>query len=494
VNDWPIRTIGECAADEPYSTQIGPFGKALTPDAYVPSGNPLLRGVNVSGGGRFHDDDYVFISDADADRLSKFESFPGDVLLVHKGSLGHIGLMPKERRFSRYIMGNSMLRVKCDPAKLLPEYLRYWLQSPEGQNYLLSRVSQVGVPQIQRPLNTLREAALPVPPVPVQAQIVGVLGSLDDKIEQNRRTGRKLEGLARAVFKAWFVDFEPVKAKAAGATGFPGMPAATFATLPKRLVNSEFGPVPEWWDNCWHRVSVLEQAGTLLIGDGYRAKRSELAEIGVPFIRAGNVNGSIVTDGAELLGQPAVGKAGIKRSQVWDTVFTSKGTVGRIGLVTPATGDVIYAPQVCFWRALDRDRLSAFLLHLWMKSESFTCQWMSVKGQTDLADFVSLSDQRAMTMLVPPPEVQRGFDNVVRPMVELMAASAAESAKLATLRDYLLPRLLSGRVRVGGGDAGGAAAARDGDGDHQEGHGIGRLDHDQRDRPVQQASAAEEVA
>lgn len=246
-SDWLIMTIAECAADEPYATQIGPFGKALTPDAYVPSGVPLLRGVNVNRG-RFHDDDFVFISEEDADRLAKFESFPGDVLLVHKGSLGHIGLMPERRRFPRYIMGNSMLRVRCDRSKLLPEYLHYWLRSPAGQHYLLSRVSQVGVPQIQRPLTTLREAALPVPPLSEQEAITGILGALDDKIEQNRWTARALERLARAIFRAWFVDFEPVKAKAAGETSFPSMPQPVFDALPTRLVDSEIGPVPERWE------------------------------------------------------------------------------------------------------------------------------------------------------------------------------------------------------------------------------------------------------
>jgi len=150
-NNWPIKTIAECAAPEAYSTQIGPFGKALMADEYVPSGVPLLRGVNVNRG-RFHDDDFVFIDEKTADRLQKFEAFPGDVLLCHKGTLGEIGLMPYSRKYSRYIMGNSMLRVRCDPTKLLPEYLFYWLKSAEGQHYIFSRVSQVGVPQIQTPL------------------------------------------------------------------------------------------------------------------------------------------------------------------------------------------------------------------------------------------------------------------------------------------------------------------------------------------------------
>jgi len=91
ARNWPIRTIADCASSDAYSTQIGPFGKALTPEAYRPSGVPLLRGVNVNHG-RFHDDGFVFISEEDADRLAKFESFPDDVLLVHKGTLGEIGL------------------------------------------------------------------------------------------------------------------------------------------------------------------------------------------------------------------------------------------------------------------------------------------------------------------------------------------------------------------------------------------------------------------
>jgi hypothetical protein len=75
-----------------------------------------------------------------------------------------------------------------------------------------------------------------------------VLGALDDKIEQNRRTARALERLARAIFRAWFVDFEPVKAKAAGATAFPSMPQPVFDALPTRFVDSAIGPVPEGWE------------------------------------------------------------------------------------------------------------------------------------------------------------------------------------------------------------------------------------------------------
>ena len=141
--EWTVRSIAECAADEPYSTQIGPFGKALMAKEYRVSGVPVLRGVNLNQG-RFYDDKFVFIDEGAADRLEKFESFPGDVLLVHKGTLGNIGLMPQRRKYDRYIMGNSMMRVRCDTGKLLPEYLYYWLSSADGQHYLFRACPKIG--------------------------------------------------------------------------------------------------------------------------------------------------------------------------------------------------------------------------------------------------------------------------------------------------------------------------------------------------------------
>ncbi len=440
---WTRTTLGEIVARGGGSIQTGPFGSQLHASDYVPVGVPSIMPVNI-GENRLIREGIACIRESDAQRLSKHIVRKGDIIYSRRGDVERRAIVRESEE--GWFCGTGCLKVRLGHGVIVPEFAAFYLGHPEVRSWIVRHAVGITMPN----LNTSIMESVPflLPPLDQQQAIAETLQSLDDKIEQNRPTGAKLEELARAVFKAWFVDFEPVKAKAAGATAFPGMPPETFEALPTRFTNSDLGPVPVGWGNCSQRVAELERAGTLLIGDGYRAKRSELADMGVPFIRAGNVNGTIITDGAELLGKPAIEKAGAKRSQVWDTVFTSKGTVGRIGLVTPATGDVVYAPQVCFWRATNREALSPFLLHLWMKSESFTSQWMSVKGQTDMADFVSLGDQRAMTMLVPPPEVQRGFDNIVSPIVELLAASAAESAKLAALRDYLLPRLLSGRVRV----------------------------------------------
>jgi type I restriction enzyme S subunit len=435
MHDWPLKTIAECAADEPYSTQIGPFGKALTPDAYIPAGVPLLRGVNVNNG-RFYDDDYVFISEADADRLAKFESFPGDVLLVHKGSLGKIGLMPKNRRFARYIMGNSMLRVKCDVTKLLPDFLRYWLQSPDGQSYLLGRVSQVGVPQIQRPLTTLREAALPVPPLMEQQAIVGILGALDDKIEQNRRTGRKLEELARAVFKAWFVDFEPVKAKSAGAKSFPGMPRAAFAALPSRMIDSKLGPVPEGWPvkpianafevNPARRLAKGQDAPYLdmknMPTDGHAPDKWEKRPHG---------SGMRFINGDTLVARitPC-----LENGKTAFVDFLNDGEVAW-----GSTEYIVLRPKPPL------PEVFAYCLARNTEFREFAIQNMTGTSGRQRVAATALDHFQAA---IPDARTAQGFGEVVSPLFECIRAAKNESAKLAALRDYLLPRLLSGRVRV----------------------------------------------
>lgn len=442
--DWPIRTIEECSAPEPYSTQIGPFGKALTPDAYVSSGVPLLRGVNVNNG-RYHDDDYVFISDADADRLSKFESFPGDVLLVHKGSLGQIGLMPERRRFDRYIMGNSMMRVMCDRTKLLPAYLRYWLQSPDGQSYLLGRVSQVGVPQLQRPLTTLREAALPVPPVELQEKVVNVLGSLEDKIEQNRRTSRALEGLARATFKAWFVDFEPVKAKAAGQTSFPGMLTAVFATLPTRFTDSVGRTVPAGWT-----VQPLETCISHLIdhrGKTPKKLGGDWSQGGIPALSAKNVKaGRIIR--AELTN--FVDDEMFRR---WmpeplalnDIVMTSEAPLGEL-VYLARNADYCLSQRVFGIRA-NRDVVVPSYLYRFLESDDAQTQLAGRASGTTVVG-IRQSELRKIAVSVPPIGIQRAAAGLFQGCADLATQLDESTEKLATLRDYLLPLLLSGRVRV----------------------------------------------
>lgn len=160
-------------------------------------------------------------------------------------------------------------------------------------------------------------------------------------------------------------------------------------------------------------VSALIAGGVLEVGDGYRAKRSELAETGLPFARAGNINDGFHFDDVEHLGWDGVEAAKSKVSEAGDVVFTSKGTVGRFAIVKDETRRFVYSPQLCYWRSLRHDVLDPGYIHAWMNSRAFLHQVAAVKSQTDMADYVSLRDQRRMRITVPPLDEQHRISAIL---------------------------------------------------------------------------------
>lgn len=149
------------------------------------------------------------------------------------------------------------------------------------------------------------------------------------------------------------------------------------------------------------RVADLIASGKLVIGDGYRAKNSELSAEGLPFARAGNVNDGFRFDGADRFPEEHLDRVGQKVSRPGDVVFTSKGTVGRFAYVQWSTPPFVYSPQLCFWRSLDDSVINPRFLYYWMYSREFSTQVRGVAGQTDMAEYVSLRDQRKMHVTLP---------------------------------------------------------------------------------------------
>jgi len=151
----------------------------------------------------------------------------------------------------------------------------------------------------------------------------------------------------------------------------------------------------------------------LFIGDGYRAKNSELTTSGLPFARVGNINGGFNFESCDFFPEKDLKKAGNKISEECDIVFTSKGTVGRFAFVKKDTPRFVYSPQLCFWRIVDKNTIDPGFLFYWMQSNEFKEQSDSVKGQTDMADYVSLTDQRRMKISLPPLPTQRRIASIL---------------------------------------------------------------------------------
>lgn len=162
-----------------------------------------------------------------------------------------------------------------------------------------------------------------------------------------------------------------------------------------------------------HEVEVLLREGALLINDGYRAKNSELSNTGIPFARAGNIDGGFHFEDADRVPAHTLAKVGLKRSLPGDVVFTSKGTVGRFAFVRDGTPEFVYSPQLCYWRSGDVSRIQPRWLFYWMNGREFFLQFKGVAGQTDMAEYVSLRDQRAMIITLPPLAEQKAIAAVL---------------------------------------------------------------------------------
>lgn len=184
-----------------------------------------------------------------------------------------------------------------------------------------------------------------------------------------------------------------------------------------------------------HRVSELIARGVLALGDGYRAKNTELGDQGLPFARAGNIDGQFLFEDADKIDVAKIKVPADKISRPDDTVFTSKGTVGRFARVSSETPRFVYSPQLCYWRSLNKEHLDAGYLYYWLSGPEFYSQYKGVSGQTDMAEYVSLGDQRSMYIALPNILRQRAIAHLLGSLddkIELnrrMAATLEEMAR-----------------------------------------------------------------
>lgn len=250
---------------------IGPFGSRMKSDAYVESGVPVIRGTNLTGSKKFSGD-WVFISEQLAKQLENCCVSNGDLVFPHRGSIGEVGLV--DNQFHQYMMSSSLMKLRCNPNIADSEFIYYFFKSHQGRYELLKNASQVGTPGIGQPLTSLKNIEIKLPSLGEQRKIAKILSDLDDKIHINNQINQTLESIAQALFKSWFVDFDPVRAKiAAKQEGKDAELAAmcaisgkseielqqmaeddfaalraTAALFPDGLVESELGEVPKGWE------------------------------------------------------------------------------------------------------------------------------------------------------------------------------------------------------------------------------------------------------
>ena len=328
-----------------------------------------------------------------------------------------------------WMFSGRLLRVRPDPDKVDSAYLSYFFGWEPFREY----VRRFAVGATMPSLNTTIMSQLPVlvPPLPEQRAIAHILGTLDDKIENNRRMSATLEAMARALYQAWFVDFEPVRARMAGrpSASAPGDLADLF---PDRLVPSELGEIPEGW-----RVGTTgEVLSSVRVGVGARD-----IDPGTPYISLADMPQDSIAlhqwqhaDGVES------GKSAFERG---DILFGKlRPYFHKVG-IAPVSGvcstDILVLRPVC-----ERQYSLAVCL---ASSDAFVDYATATSAGTRMPR-ASWNVLERYPLTLPDDAVVEEFDTLCTSTWQRIVALTQESRLLRESRDALLPRLVSGELRV----------------------------------------------
>lgn len=185
----------------------GPFGSNLKVECFVPSGFPIIDGANLTGL-RVSDNITKFVTEAKARSLSRSIAKRRDVIVTISGTLGQISFIPDDSKYEEYLCSQRQFRVTFDETKINVEYLVNLLRTTYGQRKILAFANYVGVPALAQPIPNFKNIEVDLPDLPTQLRIAGVLGSIDEKIELNRKKIAELEALAKTIYDYWFVQFD----------------------------------------------------------------------------------------------------------------------------------------------------------------------------------------------------------------------------------------------------------------------------------------------
>jgi type I restriction enzyme S subunit len=430
-------TVEEIAEPTKNALVGGPFGSNLVSKDYVEAGVPVIRGQNM-GYGRWVAGDFVFVSTQKADVLSANTARPGDLIFTQRGTLGQVAIVPQEP-YENYIISQSQMKLSVDSSKADAQFLYYLFCSPEQQHYIKTHAIQVGVPHTN--LGILKATPLKLPSLWVQQNVAEVLSVFDDKIELNLQINQTLEQMAQAIFKSWFVDFEPVKAKIAAKTAglnperaamcaISGKReaeldqlsteqcqqlAATAALFPDELVESELGLIPKGWE--------IKEIGTILeLVYGKALPKEQRRDGSIPVYGSGGIGG--FHDSALAQG-PGI-------------VVGRKGTVGSVYWVSTD----FFAIDTVFYVRLLRE------VPLYWAYEQLRRIDIASLGADSAVPGVNRNTVHAQHIAFPGDDLLITFWKDVEPLVSMQETQNKHSETLTTLRDALLPKLLSGELTV----------------------------------------------
>jgi type I restriction enzyme, S subunit len=396
------------------------------------SGPMLARSQDIRSG-FFRAEQAAHVSEATyRERVHRSEPRWGDLLYSREGT--YFGIAAEVPQGQRLCLGQRMVLLRPNPALVNHRYLRYWLNSPAMKAHIEGHRDGSVAERLN--LTTIRALPVCVPPLDTQIGIATILGALDDKIELNLRMNETLEAIARILFKSWFVDFDPVRAKMAGR--HPAGMDAAIADLFPREISVDRLPHPVGWG-----TRSLYDSAIFINGAAYREFHFCSKQEGLPIVKI-----------AEL-------KAGFTQQ----TRFTNKTLDEKYRLVD---GDILFSwsgnpdtsiDTFIWYRGPawinqhifkvipnhDREKVFLFLLLKFLKP---AFSEIARNKQTTGLGHVTAQDMKRMAVISPPAAILDAFNTVAGPLFNRWYGNLREITLLVGLRELLLPKLLSGELRV----------------------------------------------
>jgi len=411
--EWAKSTVGEVSQRVTKGTTPTTIGGRFTE-----TGVTFVKVESITEDGRFDRAKFAFVDDETNRLLTRSVLEEDDILFTIAGTIGRVARVAREILPAN--TNQAVAIIRPNPNVIDPRFLYYVLRDDVRVKHAQTRVVQSV--QANFSLAELSAVEVPLPPLREQRAIAYILGTLDDKIELNRRMNETLEQMARALFKAWFVDFEPVCAKMEGrwkkSQSLPGLPAHLWDLFPDRLVDSELGKIPEGWE-----VGTLRDFAEVTSGKRPRQVFPEaIPEAAIP-LWGGN------------------GPMGYVNEQLYSRPILLTGRVGTLGSVFristpcwPSDNTLIVLPRT--------ERVFEYL-YFCMKSFDFEAL---NRGSTQ--PLITQTDLKNQNLLIPPDDVLHEFHRLATACFKKIDRANNESYTLSALRDVLLPKLIRGEIRV----------------------------------------------
>ena len=412
--------------------------KGTTPtkgEGFVECGVNYIKSESITADGSIDSSKFAFIDPGTHGKLLRSQLRAGNVLFSMAGMyLGKTAVV-----LPMHLPANTNQAVgiiTLDESKADPYFIHYSLQSPTSRAWVLGSAAQSAQPNFN--LQEIGDLKVPAFPLVNQKEIAGVLRMLDDRITLLRETNATLEAIAQALFKSWFVDFDPVRAKLEGRAP-EGMDEATARLFPDSFEESELGLVPRGW-----RVLPIGDAVEAVGGATPDTKNPAYWEPAIhcwttPKDLSG-IAAPVLLNTERKLSDQGLAKIGSGALPIGTLLLSSRAPIGYLALAqVPMAinqGYIAMPP-------------GGFLPPLYML---FWCRqnMENIKGRANGSTFMEISKKafRPIPALVPSPEIVQAFAAVAGVLFDRLIENEKQAQTLATLRDTLLPRLISGQLRL----------------------------------------------